>query len=474
MATPRKVLMLEFNEICWSVIDRLIEQRGEAYLPNFARMRREGAWGVQEAIERPPALDPWITWVTVHTGVAPSEHGASVLEQDSDTITAKRTWHYAAEAGRKVGVFGSISSFPPPKLEGFVVPGPFAPSDETHPSELRPIQQLNRRYTQVHNHTQTAPRMRDALGMGASLVRMGLRPSTMAAVAGQLATERINPKMRWRRASLQPQLNFDIFAKLYRRERPDFATWHSNHAAHYMHHYWRAWDDGAFVAKASEKERETYGDAVPSGYRLCDDLIGRALELVDDQTVLVITSSMGQQPFVSDKYVEGKIVVRVRDMDRLLSALGIEGVSEAVPTMVPQWNLTLPDPAQRSAARGKFEQARRIVAGREEAAFAVSETGEILTLTPLGLAAWQDDIQYRLGDTAPAVRFQDLFAADTPTVKQGMHHPEGLILMRGPGVRPGQALPRCTNLDIAPTILSVLEIPVPSQMQGKVLNAAFS
>ena len=64
MVTARKVLLLEFNEINWAVIDQLLKQHGASYLPNFVRLREQGAWSLQEAVERPPHLDPWITWVT--------------------------------------------------------------------------------------------------------------------------------------------------------------------------------------------------------------------------------------------------------------------------------------------------------------------------------------------------------------------------------------------------------------------------
>ncbi len=64
------------------------------------------------------------------------------------------------------------------------------------------------------------------------------------------------------------------------------------------------------------------------GYRLCDELLGRFMRLLDDSTVLVVASSMGQQPFVSDRYRDGKIVVRFRDIDSLLDMLGRDGIDE--------------------------------------------------------------------------------------------------------------------------------------------------
>lgn len=474
MRTENKVLLLELNEINWRVVDRLIEQRGASFLPNFEKLRREGAWAVQSAVERSPLLDPWITWVTLHTGVSPAVHGASVLEQSSDSISAPRTWQYAAEAGRKVGVFGSISSYPPPKVDGFVVPGPFAPGNETHPPRLAPVQAVNRRYTQVHNQTTRAPTLSENAGTASALIRMGLGLGTMGQVAKQLVRERFQPGQRWRRVCLQPRLNFDIFASLYRQERPDFATWHSNHAAHFMHHYWRAWDDSAFTVKSSKKERDQYGEAVPEGYRLCDELIGRAMALLDDNTVLAVASSMGQQPFVSDRYKAGKVIVRVKDIDALLAVVGREGISDVVPTMVPQWNLRIQDPARRRAVQAAFETAYRQRGEHREASFVVQETDTILTVTPLGLISDDRDWRYYFPQGAKADpkghRIESLMAIDAPTVKQGMHHIDGLLAFYGAGVRSGVQLPNCTNLDVAPTLLALMEVPVPAVMEGQVLG----
>ncbi|AKJ29900.1 hypothetical protein [Caldimonas brevitalea] len=472
MSDKRKVLLLEFNEINWNVIDRLVATRGEQFLPNLMRLRREGAWGVQSAVERPPLLDPWITWVTLHTGVSQAVHGASVLEQKGETIRAKRTWHYVSEAGRKVGVFGSISAYPPEPVRGFMVPGPFAPGDETHPPRLQPVQAINRRYTQVHNKTTRAPGMFENVRTGAQLFGLGLKPATCARIATQLARERLTPHLRWQRVSLQPRLNFDFFASLYQRERPDFATWHSNHAAHYMHHYWRAWDDSAFPVKSPPDEKRKYGEAVPYGYRLCDELLGRAMRLIDRDTVLVVASSMGQQPYISDKYREGKVVVRVKDIEALLKLLGRDGVTEVVPTMVPQWNVHVPDAGRRAQLKQRIEAARRTVRGVTEPAFAVEETEDCLTLTPLGLTQLEQGVRYHFPERAQGAAeshtLESLFAADTPTVKQGMHHIDGVLGFWGPSIKPTSLQP-CTNLDVAPTMLSLMGLPVPSVMEGRVI-----
>jgi hypothetical protein len=266
---------------------------------------------------------------------------------------------------------------------------------------------------------------------------------------------------------LQPLVNYDFFAELYRRQRPDFATWHTNHAAHFMHHYWRAWSDAGFAHKSPPEERARYGEAVPLGYRLCDELLGRFVQLIDSDTVLLVCSSMGQQPFANASYREGKIIVRFRDVAEFLRRIDAQGVTEIVPTMVPQVNLRVPDAAQRAELALRIRSIVRRVSGAAQTGLVVEETGDLLTVTPLGLSSFVDNISFEVPGVAAPIPLQQLFAVDAPTVKQGMHHPRGLFIAYGRGIAAGVELDDCTNLDIAPTILSLLGVSVPAAMSGR-------
>ena len=113
-------------------------------------------------------------------------------------------------------------------------------------------------------------------------------------------------------------MNYDFFAHAYRRYRPDYATFHTNHAAHYMHHYWRSYDDSKFLTQAPPDEKKHYGGAVEYGYELADELLGRFLRTRRADTVVVVASSMGQQPFVKDNFPKGSYIVRFKDVRRVL------------------------------------------------------------------------------------------------------------------------------------------------------------
>ncbi len=469
----RRVLLLELNEITSTILDPMLA-RGQ--LPAFAKLKREGAWGEPTSVERPPYLDPWITWVTVHTGVDRGVHGASVLEQDASTLRAPRTWQYAAKAGLSVGVFGSISAHPPEPVEGFMVPGPFAPTSATFPAELSPIQDLNRGQTRLHGQKGEEESLPTLARRAFDLARLGLRPGAIGRAMAQILREQVWPYERHRRCLVQPFINFDLFSALYREHRPAYATFHTNHAAHMMHHYWRAMDDRGFPVRASAEEKERYGRAVELGYRACDEILARTLAMVGPDTVVVVASSMGQQPFVAERFPGGRVVMRIRDIHRLLALVGAKGVTEVVPVMVPQWNVRIPDPKERARVCDALRASFAVGAPHRET-FHVDETGEILTIGPRGLAKRGAGARYFFpgSEAAEATGYSEdeLFVMDAPTPKQGMHHPRGVLGLLGAGIAPGVSIEESTNLDIAPTILSMLGVPIPTIMKGRVLVEAF-
>lgn len=55
----------------------------------------------------------------------------------------------------------------------------------------------------------------------------------------------------------------------------------------------------------------------------------------------------------------------------------------------------------------------------------------------------------------------------------GMHRDHGLLIMNGPGIRQGSEITGAAIQDIAPTVLHAMGQPVPSDMDGQILEQAF-
>ena len=133
MADARRVLLLEFNELTPSLVDRFIS---EGALPNFERLRDQSQRYLTMASEQPPYLEPWIQWVTVHTGLDYKEHGVFRLDE-GHTLDVKRLWDVVSDAGRASWVCGSMNVRYGPNFNGCVLPDPWCTHVPAQPAEIR-------------------------------------------------------------------------------------------------------------------------------------------------------------------------------------------------------------------------------------------------------------------------------------------------------------------------------------------------
>src|SRR2546430_3338229 len=87
-AANSSVILLEFNELSPELIDGFM-RAGE--LPSFQRLYRESSVSTTDAQESAPNLEPWIQWVTFHTGLSFDEHGIFHLG-DGHKLKQKCVW----------------------------------------------------------------------------------------------------------------------------------------------------------------------------------------------------------------------------------------------------------------------------------------------------------------------------------------------------------------------------------------------
>jgi hypothetical protein len=463
----KKVLLIEVNEVTWNLIDPLIE-KGE--LPTFAMLKREGASAAPLSVDLPPMLEPWITWTTVYTGRPQPDHKVEFLQQPPETIKAKRIWEICDEAGLSVGVYGSLCSWPPRQVKGFYVPDTFAQDTSTYPQSLQPIQKLNLTYTRSIRLPSDEEGFLFKAKLGAKLISLGLSAGTITRIVDQLARERRKPKTRWQRVALQPFVNFDFFSRLYRRHRPAFASFHTNHVAHYMHTYWKAMQPEIFPQETTEEERQTYGHAIEHGYRTADELLKRMMRLLDNDTVMVVASSMGQKPYVT-QLKKGKRIGQLRSLDRLIEILGTQGRVRALTTMSDQFNLYPDSSSTRDLLIDRLTAA--YVDSPARPMFYVSAVADSITITHRHYDETTDDsiCVFPHRETNGSYRFEDLIHG-TGMIKSGCHDPMGVLMLYGPNIPRGLRVSNCTDLDIAPTLLTFLGLPVPDEMKGRVLNEA--
>jgi predicted AlkP superfamily phosphohydrolase/phosphomutase len=468
----KKLILVELNEITWRLVDPLLKQGA---LPAFAKLIAQGSRAAPIADEQGADLDPWVSWTTVYTGRKAAEHGVKFLEQPPETVKGPRVWDIVADAGKPVGIFGSIMSWPPRKdVAGYWVPGTFSPGYETFPPQLEPIQELNLTYTREHSPvTGNVRRRMGKLELVLKLKALGLRVSTLLRIAAFFARRAVGAAQEWEKVSMQPLINFDFFEQLWKRHQPTFATFHTNHVAHYQHRYWRATDPAPFLEKPDAEELRKYGGAIRFGYQVADELLARIMAMADADTTIMVASGLAQQPYVTEEFRGGRSVLRIRDIAQVLELIGVQGRCRPYSVMAPQWNLEFNDAGSRDIADRALSEA--YIGSPQQKLFAHTIAGNTISINirqklprPID---W--DAECVFPTTGKTLRMRDLCVEKDPTPKQGHHDRRGLLIMAGPGIASGVDLGECSTLDLAPTMLKVLELDAPAHMTGQVLVRAF-
>jgi hypothetical protein len=114
----QKILLFEINEVPFRVIDYYCDMRPTSTLARILSRSRQ----YETVIEDSLALDPWISWPTMHRGVPDNKHQILHLGQVLDEVDAQYPpiWRLLKQAGVSVGVFGSLHSSAEPVTSGAV------------------------------------------------------------------------------------------------------------------------------------------------------------------------------------------------------------------------------------------------------------------------------------------------------------------------------------------------------------------
>jgi hypothetical protein len=455
------VIVLEFNELS----DRLINEFvGRGHLPHFARLRNESHVYVTDAEERSPHLEPWIQWVTAHTGLSFKEHGISDLG-DGHKLAAPRLWDIISQAGYKVWVCGSMNAGAREEIDGFILPDPWSTGLRPYPAgEFDVYYDFVHRYVQEYTRERVPLGKREHLRFVQFMTARGLRPQTVRQIVRQLMNER-EGRNRWRRATILDRLQWDVFRWYWRKYRPNYATFFLNSTAHFQHMYWRNMDPTPFELKPSEEEQAEYADAILFGYQQMDRIIKECMELAGADTTVILCTALSQQPCLLYEQAGGKRFYRVEEPKKLLDFAGITQPFEYAPVMSEQFHLYFQTEGEAADACEKLKALR--VGERE--ALSVRQDGKEIFAGCCIFAQLPSDVMLRSARTERSAPFMEHFYLVEGT-KSGMHHPEGIFWVSTPAKRHRVREEKISLRQVAPTILSLFGLPKPEFMSMDALT----
>jgi arylsulfatase A-like enzyme len=264
---------------------------------------------------------------------------------------------------------------------------------------------------------------------------------------------------------LAPFLYADQYRHLLRFYRPFFTAFYIQAVDACSHMYWKYLFPDEF-ADVDTKEVSRYHDVIPRAYEVADQVIGNILSDFGESTLIVVASDHGFQGFGGDPR---RIRYRLRT-ERLLKLLGLEEIV----TYVNRGEVFTTLRVKKAHTEREPEVVKLLsevhVPQLDKPLFLIDRNnlGDIILRQNIYVDAPESLVVQVPGQKCT---FADLFVINSFR-KSGIHAHDGILVMRGPGVRQNIVLPECSVLDVTPTILGLLGLPIGRDMDGKVLEAA--
>ena len=303
-----KLVVLELNELNFDMVK---EYAAAGEMPNFSRFIEAHGHAETTSEVSSVELEPWIQWVTVHTGKTFSEHRIFRLG-DVETSQFPQIWEELEQSGLCVGAISPMNAANRLSGSPFFVPDPWTSTRTDGPWIMR---QLASAISQAVNDNATS---RITLQSLAGLLLGALRYARPANYGRYLTLFAALRKYPWNKVLILDLLLSDLFIGLNKSKSPQFSTIFFNGAAHLQHHYMY----NSKVYRGGEKNPDWYipasADPIGDIYRLYDRVIGQVVTSLPDHRVMLVTG------LHQDATRRAKYYWRLRDHANFLKQLGLK------------------------------------------------------------------------------------------------------------------------------------------------------
>lgn len=420
------LMVLEFNEVNRQILDRMVA-RGQ--LPNFAKLMSAHAVVETAVDEEYEKLEPWIQWVTAHTGKSQAEHRAFNLS-DVEHTKLVQIWDVLERQGIACGVVSPMNARRGELRKGFYIPDPWSTSRESYPEVAADIYSFLAERVQSHNITLEGRSSK--LKFAISCLSLGVPFSAMARLALGYLQSKVDKTSKWKLASELDRFLFELTLTLKKKFNTQYTSVFLNSVAHYQHHYWTSHDAEYWRKQypilfkqrnpVSDRNLKSSDDPIAFGLEAYDAIVGKAIDAVGIDSVMVMTG-LSQVPFEGYSKEAGFYLYRPIDHDRLFAALNVE-VDRVAPLMSRDVMLYFTSEERRARA---LKQLRSVRVKEHDLFLCTEETDNRLFCKVI--YSYDSDQTFTIdgdGIQPGAIRFHDHLLLIT--FKTGHHSPSGTLI----------------------------------------------
>lgn len=411
----KRLILLELNEINFDVVEKYLAS-DPARFPSLQTLLA-GARIRTSCEKRYEELEPWIQWVSVHTGMSYSDHGVFRLG-DILNSRAPQIFEKLEQAGFRVGVISAMNAENRLENPAYFIPDPWT---QTSPDSTWWSRSLSDAISQaVNENAKSRIAARSAFKLAFGMLRFA-RLRHYKKYISLVKSIRRKP---WVKALILDLFLHDVHWSMFRITRPNFSTLFLNAGAHIQHHY-------LFSAKplrndSAYKNPTWYvaegEDPVVDMLELYDMIVGEYLTLSD--TEMLIATGLSQKPY--DRH---KFYYRLNNHAEFLRGLGIK-FSGVLPRMTRDFLIEFDDPQVALAAQ-KVLASVRVDDDGLPLFGEIDNRGKSLFVTLTYPREITASSCYSVGSTKNLLLPNVSFVA----IKNGMHQEEGFAFFT-PGFAP--------------------------------------
>jgi hypothetical protein len=282
----QQLLFLELNEINFEFLQQYIA-KGE--LPNFRDFLARHGFDETQSEQNYDELEPWIQWVTAHTGLTYAEHGVFRLGDIVGT-DIPQIWEQLEEAGLKVGAVSPMNAKYRLHEPAFFIPDPWTDTGVCAGGLDTRFYQAIRQA--VNDNATGGLNKKSVLDFAVG----GLRNASPLNYPAYLKLAGAARGKAWSKALFLDQVLTDLFVRLVRGKKPDFATLFLNAGAHIQHHY--MFNSAVYDGPHRNPAWYVHPDEDPllDVYRLYDRILGQ-VQRAFPQARLMLATGLHQEPY---------------------------------------------------------------------------------------------------------------------------------------------------------------------------------
>jgi len=311
----KRIILLSLNELNFDYIKYYISQ---GLLPNLKFIIDKYGYRKTYSEKEYHLLEPWIQWVSIHTGKFYNEHKVFRLGDITQADGLAQLWEIIEQKGYSVGAISPFNAANHTERSGFFVPDPWTQTKASGEPTLEKLAvAISGAVNNNASNKLTAKTLIHLLQGMMKYVKVSEYPKYISLSA--------NIKKKASKVLILDNVLADVFINCFENKKPDFSSLFLNGAAHIQHHY-------MFNSKAYSGLQKN-----PSWYcpeeedPLLDTLISydKILErLLKLDARLVIATGLHQEP-----HNEKTFYWRLKDHVNFLKLIGIENFKNVVPRM---------------------------------------------------------------------------------------------------------------------------------------------